>query len=108
MTENSDLDRRLSDLERRHNKTREWLIDFISIVVAMSTVILLNVDRTTTWTSEFVVISVLELVVAYFVTRRVTRWAMELGPSPPKKGPTHPRTVPPGTRMAIFVVSRPF
>jgi hypothetical protein len=77
MTENSDLDKRLSDLERRHNKTREWLIDFISIVVAMSMVILLNVDRATIWTSELVVISVLELVAAYLVIRRVTRWVME-------------------------------
>jgi membrane protein YdbS with pleckstrin-like domain len=79
MNENSNLEKRLSDLERRHNKTREWLIDFISIVVAMSMVILLNVDRAPTiWTPEFVVMSVLELVVAYFVIRRVTRWAMEL------------------------------
>jgi hypothetical protein len=82
MTENSDLDKRLSGLERRHNTTRRWLIDFIAIVVAMSMVVLLNADRATIWTPGFVVISVLELAVAYFVIRRVTRWAMEPESSP--------------------------
>jgi hypothetical protein len=69
MTENSDLDKRLSDLERRHNTTREWLIGFVSLGVAASIVILLN-ERPTIWAT-------VEIVVAYFVMRYVTRWAME-------------------------------
>lgn len=77
MTENSELERRLSDLERRHHKTREWLIDFVSVVVAMAMVIVLNVERATIWASELVVVWTLEFVVAYFVVRRVTRWVME-------------------------------
>jgi len=28
MTESSNLEKRLSNLERRHDKTREWLIGF--------------------------------------------------------------------------------
>jgi hypothetical protein len=35
MTENSDLEKRLSELERRHEKTRELLIDALSFTVAM-------------------------------------------------------------------------
>jgi len=50
MTENSDLETRLDDLERRHNKTREWLIGFVSIAVAASLVILLNPERAPDWT----------------------------------------------------------
>jgi hypothetical protein len=35
MTENSDLEKRLSDLERRHEKTRELLISALSFAVSM-------------------------------------------------------------------------
>ncbi len=35
MTENSDLEKRLADLERRHEKTRELLVDALSFTVAM-------------------------------------------------------------------------
>jgi hypothetical protein len=42
MTENSDLEKRLDDLERSHNRTCEWLIGFVSLAVAASAVILLN------------------------------------------------------------------
>jgi hypothetical protein len=71
MTENSQLEKRLSDLERSHNKTREWLIGFVSLAVAASVVILLNPERAPSW------VHALEFVVAYFVIRRVTRWVME-------------------------------
>ena len=71
MTENSDLEKRLSDLERRHDKTRAWLIGFVSIAVALSVVVLLNPDRPPGW------VHALELVVAYFVIRFVTRWVLE-------------------------------
>ena len=71
MTENSDLAKRLNDLERSHHKTREWLIGFVSLAVAASVVILLNPERAPHWTHA------LEFVVAYFVVRFVTRWVME-------------------------------
>jgi hypothetical protein len=71
MAENSDLEKRLDDLERRHNKTREWLIGFVSIAVAASLVILLNPERAPDWTHA------LALVVAYFVIRYVTRRVIE-------------------------------
>jgi len=71
MTENSDLEKRLDDLERRHNETRDWLIGFVSIAVAASLVILLNPERAPHWTHA------LALVVAYFVVRGVTRWVIE-------------------------------
>ena len=71
MTESSDLERRLDDLERRHKRTREWLIGFVSIAVAASLVILLNPERAPDWTHA------LALVVAYFVVRHVTRWVIE-------------------------------
>jgi hypothetical protein len=35
MTETSDLEKRLGDLERRHEKTREFLIDVLSFAVSM-------------------------------------------------------------------------
>ncbi len=71
MTESSNLEKRLSDLERRHDKTREWLIGFVSIAVAASVVVLLNTERASIWART------LELVVAYFVIRYVTRWVLE-------------------------------
>jgi len=71
MTENSNLEKRLSNLERRHDKTREWLIGFVSIAVAASVVVLLNSEHTAIWALT------LELVVAYFVIRYVTRWVLE-------------------------------
>jgi hypothetical protein len=71
MTENSDLEKRLADLERSHGKTREWLIGFVSIAVAMAVVVLLNWERAPGWEAA------LELVVGYFVIRYVTRWALE-------------------------------
>lgn len=71
MTENPDLEKRLSDLERGHARTREWLLGLVSIVVAMSVVFLLNPERAPIW------LPALELLAAYFVIRRVTRWALE-------------------------------
>jgi hypothetical protein len=71
MAENSDLAKRLDDLERSHNKTREWLIGFVSLAVAASVVILLNPERAPHWTYA------VELAVAYVVIRFVTRWVME-------------------------------
>ena len=35
MTENSDLEKRLSDLERRHDRTRECLIDALALAAAL-------------------------------------------------------------------------
>ena len=35
MTENSDLEKRLSDLERRLDKTRECLIDALALAAAL-------------------------------------------------------------------------
>jgi len=74
MTENSDLEKRLRDLESRHDKTRAWLIDLVSIVVTLSAVMLFNSTR---WATQSSLVWTLEGVVAYFVIRRVTRWALE-------------------------------
>ena len=74
--EMNDLDKRLSELERRHRTTREWLLGLVSIVVAIATVVLLNVERGALWASESVVVRLFELIVVYAVIKRVTRWAM--------------------------------
>lgn len=35
ITKSSSLEKRPSDLERRHDKTRDWLINFLSLVLAL-------------------------------------------------------------------------
>jgi hypothetical protein len=71
MTESSNIEKRLADLERRHDRTRELLVSFISIVVAMTVITALNWERGLGW------IAMLELVVAYVVLNFVMRWSLD-------------------------------
>jgi hypothetical protein len=69
MSENSDLEKRVSDLERRHDKTREAFVDVISMAAAGLAVSYLKI--------EGVVTLIIDFVIAYAVMKRLTRWLLK-------------------------------
>jgi hypothetical protein len=69
MSGNSNPEKRLSDLERRHDKTREAFVDILSMTAAGLAVSYLNIEGVITWIIDF--------VVAYAVMRRLTRWLLK-------------------------------
>jgi hypothetical protein len=69
MGENSNPEKRLGDLERRHDKTREAFVDVLSMTAAGLAVSYLKI--------EGVITLIVDFVVAYAVMRRLTRWLLK-------------------------------
>lgn len=73
MSENSDLERRLSDLERRHAKTREYLVDFSSMVLASVAGMALHEAYPL---PGGIYLYLVVFAICYGIIRRVTRWLL--------------------------------
>lgn len=74
MTENADLEKRLSDLERRHDKTRGFLIDFMALVTALAAAA--GLDQTYEPASGFYTFIVV-FAICYGIMKRLYRWLMK-------------------------------
>ena len=72
MTENSNLEKRLSDLERRHNKTRELLIGAQSITTAL----LVGLSVGIYFKLEAAIASIIVVGGSYAVTNLLVRWLL--------------------------------
>ena len=69
MTETDHLEKRLEDLERRHDKTCDAFAGLVSVIMAAAAVSWLDPKPLITW--------VLDFAVACFVLRRLTQWLLE-------------------------------
>jgi hypothetical protein len=67
MTDISNLEKRLGDLERRHDRTRQFLADFASITTA-----LLMAAAFASGIYTFVLV----VAICYGITRRLARWVL--------------------------------
>jgi len=73
MTGNTSLEKRLSDLERRHNKTREFLINYMSLTTSLLVGFLVSFYSKIEGDIVFMIV----LGGAYAVTNLVSRWVLE-------------------------------
>ena len=74
MTENSDLEKRLSDLERRHDRTRECLIDALALAAALLMAGAFN-DYYKPASGIYTYIVV--FAICYRAAKRLNRWLMK-------------------------------
>ena len=73
MTENYKLEKRLTELERHHDKTRERLIDFMSL--AEGTIAAAAFDQSFKPGGGFMFMLVF-LAICYIVAKRLNLWLM--------------------------------
>jgi hypothetical protein len=74
MTENSDLEKRLRALERRHDKTRDWLIDALTLATALLMAGAFNdYYKPASGIYTFIVV----FAISYGVAKRLNRWLMQ-------------------------------
>jgi hypothetical protein len=74
MTENSDLEKRLSALERRHDKTRECLNDALALATALLMAGAFNdYYKPASGIYTFIVV----FAIGYNVAKRLNRWLMK-------------------------------
>ena len=73
LTENSDLEKRLRDLERRHNKTREFLINYMSLTTSLLVGLLVIFYFKLEGDIAFIII----LGGAYAATNLLARWLLK-------------------------------
>jgi hypothetical protein len=73
MTESSSLEQRLGDLERQHNKTREFLINYTSLTTALLAGLLVSFYFKLEGDIAFIIV----LGAAYTVTNLLGRWLLK-------------------------------
>jgi hypothetical protein len=73
MTESSSLEKRLSDLERQHSKTREFLINYTSLTTALLVGLLVSFYFKLEGDFAFIIV----LGAAYAVTNLLGRWLLK-------------------------------